>query len=61
MTFQAAPVDRALGSVKRMWSSGHMVVFDDDGSYVLNKMIGEIELDERRKWELYHGLVVDVK
>ena len=42
MTFQAAPVDRALGSVKRMCSSGHMVVFDDDGSYVLNKMTGEV-------------------
>ena len=40
--FQAAPVDRALGSVKRMCSSGHMVVFDDDGSYVLNKMTGEV-------------------
>ena len=42
MTFQAAPVDRALGSVKRMCRSGHMVVFDDDGSYVLNKSTGEI-------------------
>ena len=42
MTFQAAPVDRALGSVKRMCSSGHMVVFDDDGSHVLNKMTGEV-------------------
>ena len=42
MTFQAAPVDRALGSVKRMCSSGHMVDFDDDGSYVLNKMTGEV-------------------
>ena len=42
MRFQAAPVDRALGSVKRMCSSGHRVVFDDDGSYVLNKSTGEI-------------------
>ena len=42
MTFQAAPVDRALGSVKRMCSSGHVVVFDDDSSYVLNKMTGEV-------------------
>ena len=42
MTFQAAPVDRALGSVKRMCSSGHVVVFDDDdGSHVLNKMTGK--------------------
>ena len=52
MTFQAAPVDRALGSVKRMCSSGHMVVFDDDGSYVLNKMTGEVNLlrEERGKY-----------
>ena len=42
MTFQAAPVDRALGSVKRMCASGHVVVFDEDGSYVANKRTGEI-------------------
>ena len=42
MTFQAAPVDRALGSVKRKCSSGHMAVFVDDGSDVLNKMTGEV-------------------
>ena len=53
MTFQAAPVDRALGSVERMYSSGHMVVFDDDGSYVLNKMTCEV------KW--MSGLVGDAK
>ena len=37
MTLQAAPVDRPLGSVKRMCQAGHKVVFDSDGSYVLNK------------------------
>ena len=42
MTFQAAPVSRALGSVKRMISSGHRVVFDEDGSFVQNKQSGEI-------------------
>ena len=42
MTFQAAPVDRALGSVKRMCKSGHRVVFDESGSYVMNKNTGEI-------------------
>ena len=31
MTFQAAPVDRALGSVKRMCASGKVVVFGDEG------------------------------
>ena len=42
MTFQAAPVDRALGSVQRMCSSGHMVVFDSEGSYILNKLTNEV-------------------
>ena len=42
MTFQAAPVATPLGSVKRMCSSGHIVVFDDEGSYVQNKATGEI-------------------
>jgi hypothetical protein len=42
MTFQAAPVDRPLGSVKRMCTSGHTVVFDEEGSYVLNKLTGEV-------------------
>ena len=42
MTFQAAPVSKALGSVKRMCSSGHRVVFDEDGSYVENKITGEV-------------------
>ena len=42
MTFQAAPVDRALGSVKRMCRSGHAVVFDDEGSFVMNKASGEV-------------------
>ena len=57
-TFQAAPVDRAFGPVKRMCSSGHMVVFDDDGSEQDGWGSG---LDERRKWELHHGLVGDAK
>ena len=42
MSFQAAPVDRALGSAKRMCQSGHRVVFDEEGSYVMNKHTGEI-------------------
>ena len=42
MTFQAAPVSKPLGSVKRMCKSGHRVVFDDDGSYVENKATGEL-------------------
>ena len=42
MTLQAAPVDRPLGSVKRMCQAGHRVVFDSDGSYVLNKTTKEV-------------------
>ena len=41
MTLQAAPADRPLGSVKRMCQAGHKVVFDSDGSYVLNKTTKE--------------------
>ena len=44
MTFQAAPVSRPLGSVMRMCKSGHRVVFDDEGSYIQNKVTGEITL-----------------
>ena len=42
MTFQAAPVSRALGSVKRMNETGHVVVFDGANSYIQNKITGEI-------------------
>ena len=42
MTFQAAPVERALGSVKRMCASDHRVVFDEEGSYVVNKITREV-------------------
>ena len=31
-----------MGSVKRMCNSGHMVVFDEEGSYVYNKTSGEL-------------------
>ena len=42
MTLQAAPVSKPLGSVKRMCANNHRVVFDDDGSYIQNKLTGEI-------------------
>ena len=42
MTFQAAPVAKPLGSVKKKCTSGHRVVFDDEGSYIQNKTTGEI-------------------
>ena len=42
MNFQAAPVAKPLGSVIRKCQAGNTVVFDDDGSYILNKS-GEIK------------------
>ena len=42
MTFQAAPVSKALGSVKRMCDSGSRVVFEEGASFVLNLTTGEV-------------------
>ena len=42
MTFQAAPVSKALASVKRMCASGHRVVFEEGASYIQNLNIGEV-------------------
>ena len=42
MTFQAAPVAKPLGSVKRMCASGHRVVFEEGASYILNLATGEV-------------------
>ena len=44
MTFQAAPVAKPLGSVKRICKAGHYVIFDEDGSYIMNKVTGELNL-----------------
>ena len=41
MTSQTAPVAKPLGSVDRICETGHLVVFDCDGSYILNKTTGE--------------------
>ena len=42
MTFQAAPVANSLGSVDRICKAGHTVVFDADGSYIVNRTTGEV-------------------
>ena len=42
MTFQAAPVAKPLGSVKRICQAGHYVIFDEEGSYIMNKATGEL-------------------
>ena len=44
MTFQAAPVSKPLGSVKRICAAGHRVIFDEDGSFIKNKTTGETNM-----------------
>ena len=44
MKFQAAGVAKPLGSVKRMIMAHHRVVFDEEGSYIENKLTGEINM-----------------
>ncbi len=39
---QAAEVSKPLASVKRICQTGHIVVFDEDGSYIYNKASGSI-------------------
>ena len=41
VTAQVADVNQALLSVRRMMSTGHQVVFDSEGSYILDKVTGE--------------------
>ena len=42
MTFQVAPLAKPLGFVQRICAAGHMVVFDSEGSYIVNKEAGEL-------------------
>ena len=37
MKLCAAPVTRPLASVEKICKAGHMVIFDDEGSYIYNK------------------------
>ena len=41
MTFQVAKTHKALGSVSKIGANGSTVIFDDEGSYILNKATGE--------------------
>ena len=40
--FVGAPVSKPLASVKRICMAGHTVVFDEQGSYIINKSTGEV-------------------
>ena len=42
MLMRAAPVSKPLASVKKICQAGHTVVFDESGSYVVNKASGEV-------------------
>ena len=42
MRLQATEVSRPLASVKRVCEAGNADVFDDTGSFILNKATGEI-------------------
>ena len=44
MKLCAAPVTRPLASVKKICKAGHMIIFDDEGSYIYNKSTGEINM-----------------
>ena len=42
MTFQVAKTTEALASVSKIVGDGNAVVFDSEGSYIMNKLSGEI-------------------
>ena len=42
MLMRAAPVSKPLASVKKICQAGHAVVFDDEGSFIINKTTGEM-------------------
>ena len=42
MTFQVAKTTKALASVSKIVGNGNAVVFDSEGSYILNKQSGDV-------------------
>ena len=44
MRFAAAPVTKPLGSVKSMNKANHIVLFDEAGSFIMNKATGEVNM-----------------
>ena len=42
MLMKAAPVSKPLASVKKICQAGHAVIFDEEGSYIINKTTGEM-------------------
>ena len=46
MTMQVADVSKPLQSVRAMMHARHAVIFDDEGSFAINKDTGEINVIE---------------
>ena len=44
MMFAAAPVTKPLGSVMSMNKANHIVLFDEAGSFIMNKATGEANM-----------------
>ena len=44
MNVIAAPLVKPFMSVKQFCGTGHAVVFDDEGSYIVNKQTGEFNM-----------------
>jgi len=44
MNVTAATVAKPLMSVRQLCGTGHVVVFDEDGSYIMNKATGELNV-----------------
>ena len=42
MLMRAAPVSKPLASVKKICQAGHAVIFDEEGSFIINKTTGEM-------------------
>ena len=42
MAFTGAPVSKPLASVKKICDANHIVWFDNEGSFIMNKQTGEI-------------------
>ena len=42
MVFQVAKTKKALASVSKIVANGNRVIFDDEGSYIMNKATGEL-------------------
>ena len=39
---EASPMTKPLGPVKKICQAGHTVVFDHEGSFIMNKNTGEV-------------------